>query len=221
MKKLWLLPYRKLLIARYFGPLLLWLVFMNSKELNGQQETPIVTRVEEDWELVVMEAEPDLAAPQIVTYMMPNKLDQEFLFTFHINHATLPDEMMGGLQIQSWTSPTSFRYKLQVGSQKLSWNTEVITWTQRMSVSSGYLYYSIRDFQSASFGDYEYDNNLRMRISTAMTSLSNYTWEDSIKESGVTFAENRVHFLKLKRVRCYSSSGLIKEVQLDLDVQSK
>ncbi len=199
---------------------ILIVVFALPSNLNAQSED-VVTCVEEDWELLVTEAEPSLSAPQLVMVMMPQKSAPDLLFSFHINHATLPDESMGGLQVQAWSSPTQNWYKVQLGTDKLSWNTELVHWTQRMSVEPDYLRFAVRNFKSSSFGSYDSSSSLRMGMLSKLTDLNGYQWEDSISNSGVSFAENRVHHLKLKKVRLFGEQGLIREIIVDQIVDSE
>jgi hypothetical protein len=63
------------------------------------------------------------------------------------------------------------------------------------------------DGQSDTWGSFGGTDPLHLNRTINLTDLSNYHTQTSVRNSGVTFASNRVASLVLKAVRGYSESG--------------
>jgi hypothetical protein len=53
-------------------------------------DSPVVTKVEEDWELQVATPDPDGNAPQVITVISPNATIDAVHAVFELNHITQP-----------------------------------------------------------------------------------------------------------------------------------
>ena len=60
-----------------------------------------VFRVEEDWELIVGDADASINAPQVTVTISPWDMGYGYC-AFDVNYHTQPDYSAGGLQIHTW-----------------------------------------------------------------------------------------------------------------------
>jgi hypothetical protein len=169
-----------------------------------------VVRVDEDWELVVTEPDPNLAAPQIQTVMSPFQSLSGFYICFLVNHRNNPESAVGGLEVQFWYGDYQLGAR-RLEREELQISNETVSWTQRLMIknvdSNPYICFRVVDGQSQSWGGFGGSEPLHMNLDTSHTNLSNYSSSFSIANSGVFFSSNRVARLVLKAVRGYDESG--------------
>src|SRR5690606_37881515 len=74
--------------------------------LLGASSSPAqsIVRIEEDWELHVVQPDVQMDAPQIRTTLLPFGDASDLLFQIDINHASFPSFQSGGLQIRVCTN---------------------------------------------------------------------------------------------------------------------
>ena len=170
-------------------------------------ESDSVTRVEEDWQLVVNEPDADCESPQFHTVMAPfNNADGLYEQTLWNYREIEDDYVAGGLQIQSWNGEEMHRARnLEYG--QLSIYEEVISWTQSLQVGGGYLTYSIYDGLSSTWGSFGKD--LSLATDADLTNLEGYTPDFSVSNSCVTYGANRVSSLTITEVRYYHEGELL------------
>lgn len=173
--------------------------------------TQDVTRVEEDWELVVEVPEPDQEAPQITTVISPySHLDNQHS-VFEINHATQPNYSVGGLQLQVWSGEDLIDHRRQRASVLLRTADEKVTWTSSMTLLDDFnwLRFEISNGQSTTWGTFGNNSELRRGTESSLHRLNGYSPAVSVENSRVGFASNRVKKLTLKKVRYYSDGELV------------
>ncbi len=190
-------------------------------EYETIQELPAsnVIAIEEDWELVVSEASVALSAPQIVTQMDSQSTDDPVTFYFLINHGTLPEESLGGMQVQAWRDEIPQKDKMAFAEKVFSHGNETVTWTQRIATVEGQMYYSIRNFSSLSFGNFVTNSDLQIKIATTASNLNKYSHLNSVQRSQISFASNRVNSMKLRKVRIHHQDGTVQELVVNLAVE--
>jgi len=172
-------------------------------------EAAEIVRVEEDWELVVSEPDPDNNAPQVTCVMSPAATTDSLHMALEINHKTMPDYEPGGVQLQVWNGETPVTSKNSPIQGVLQSAAETVRWTTKMSLADGLLTFEITDGSSTSWGAFGGQGYLKASVPTSATSLLTYSPESSRSKSGVGFAANRVETLVIKEVRYYSSLGLV------------
>jgi hypothetical protein len=168
-------------------------------------------RIEEDWQLVVQNPDPDTFAPQVTTTLAPKGNLDSLYAVFDLNLRALPSYVAGGMQLQLWngTDPVE-SVKSNTGSL-LENNGETVTWTQRMSVADGVLSFSIVNGNSQTWGNFGAGQSISVSGSIDLTNLNQYDPAVSVANSGIGFAANRVSSLTLVRVRAYSAEKLEAE----------
>jgi hypothetical protein len=186
------------------GPLL-----VAALPLTALGSQPIVA-VEEDWELVVGEPDAACQAPQVTSIMSPKADLQGRYFAFDLNHQSLPEFHGGGMQTQAWNYEEPDLSQNYPSDDTLQHDSETVTWTQRLSVSGGFLKFEVVNGDSVTWGHFG-GSPLTVSTVATMENLNSYDPAVSVANSGVGYASNRVHSLKLKAVRCYSAAGLVSE----------
>jgi hypothetical protein len=130
---------------------------------------------------------------------------------FTLNHRTLPDYSAGGMQLQVWNGATPLASKSHARDELLATGPETIQWTQQVQVDNGSLVFEILSGSSTTWGEFGGQGNLRVSVETTLDNLNGYSPQVSKAHSGISYANNRVNSLTLKRVRGYSESDLIIE----------
>lgn len=170
-----------------------------------------VTRVEEDWELVIGTPSPNSDAPQVTCLISPVENAGSVYATFIVNHHDEPSFVAGGLQLQAWNGKEILASKRHADQAVLVTPGETIRWTQAMSVENGNLVFETLKGVSNTWGNFGAEGAIKVGVPTQLLNLNKYDPKVSIANSSVSFAANRVQSLVLKRVRTYSAAGLIAE----------
>jgi hypothetical protein len=174
--------------------------------LEAQTPAVVPDQVEEDWELVV--GTPDIigVGPQITTSMSPVSDNSTPFFAFDLNYREYPSFQAGGMQIQVWDGDNVLSTSSK-GSAQFATPGETVTWTQRMSIDEGTVSYQVRNGQSTTWGSFGGSGQLKVSFSTSYDSLSGYSPDTSVSNSGVSWESNYVTSMRLVQVRYYDASG--------------
>jgi len=173
----------------------------------------VITRVEEDWELVV--AEPDIYsdAPQVTSVLSPFGHLESVYAAFEFNHRSQPQFTAGGVQVQVWNGEEPLANRPSEFTNKLQFSGETVRWTQVMELNGGQLHFEIANGSSTSWGEFGTGHSLRVSVASSLSTLSGYSSSVSVDSSGVGYAGNRVTSVTLKRVRRYLvNNDLLDEV---------
>ena len=166
----------------------------------------LVTKVEEDWELVLNEPSAENAAPQVTCAISPLGHFDAVYANLELNHGTLPAYSAGGLQLQAWNGETWLTVR-DYDNTTLHNTGEVLTWTTRMFLSPGVLTFRVANGNSTSWGAFGSGGNIKLSLNTTLTSLNAYNPDLSVSHSGIGYGSQRVQSLKLKKVCYYDSAG--------------
>lgn len=180
--------------------------------------SPRVVSVEEHWELRLAHPDQDLSAPQTTMVTSPDGDLEGTHFLFTINHQTDPDYVPGGLQVQHWEGGDLVT-STAAGVGPLSFQEEVVTWVQRVTLDDGHLKFQVRDGESETWGGFGGDD-LSVTTSTSLSSLNGYRPGVSITESQVSYAENRVESLILTKLVWVTDDGEVHELNAPIAVDT-
>jgi hypothetical protein len=172
-------------------------------------DLPNVTRIEEDWELVIAAPSPNSDAPQITCTVSPLRDVDSFHATFIVNNHDVPTFAAGGLQMQAWNGKTLLASKRAPNQAVLATPGETIRWTQVMRLTDDGLQFQVVNGSSTTWGNFGNDWTLQTTVDAGLANLNGYSPDISAQQSGVSYAGNRVQSLTLKRVRAYSANGLL------------
>ena len=166
-----------------------------------------VQKIEEDWELVVIEPTTVSVGPQVSCVISPvNNIDSTYA-NLEVNYGTLPDFMEGGLQLQAWSDEEWLSVRDMAGTT-LQNEGETVTWTTRMWLQGGKINFKIADGNGTSWGNFgDTIDNIKLSLNTSLLTLSGYNTAVSVANSGVGFGGQRVASLKIKKVRYYDGFG--------------
>lgn len=166
-----------------------------------------IVRVEEDWELVVDVPEANSVSPQVTCVISPFGGIESVYAAFLLNAQTLPDFVAGGLQLQVWDGEAPQSDRKFPNAEVLTQAGETIRWTQSMEVVDGLLQFEITDGSSSTWGNFGGQGYLKATVNTTLHNLNYYSPDVSASNSKVSYADNRVVSLKLKKFRVFLSTG--------------
>ncbi len=177
-----------------------------------------IERIEEDWELHVLQPDAQLDAPQVTMTMLP--FDSNVYLQIDWNHATYPEFSRGGFQVRACTDTTCLTSTRVQEGTVLSHAAEIVSWTQVVQRVEGGFLFGIENGTSTSFGNFGGPSTF-VAISDSQSgapSLNAYNPSDSAENSGVTFARNRVAWLRFKKARVFLSTGDVLEWTFNTDL---
>lgn len=175
----------------------------------AQESIPPYNRIEEDWELIVGEPDPDTHAPQLINVISPTGDSSGKYGILELNHSTQPEYFEGGLQLQIWSGDECRDYATTTDSSLLNITGETITYTLSMALSYGLLRFRVKNGTSTTWGSFG-GSNLYVSTPSTVANLSGYSTAVSVAKSRVAFAGHRVEKFSLKQVRYYIDSDVVK-----------
>ncbi|HSW44583.1 MAG TPA: hypothetical protein VLM89_03325 [Phycisphaerae bacterium] len=165
-----------------------------------------VIRVEENWYLMLNEANGALNAPQYHTVMSPTG-DLDGVYAQIVwNYREAPEYRAGGLQVQLWDDGELACYKSD-REVPLSRSVEIIRWKQVLETNGQVVSFSIPFGQSGTWGSF--GQGLTLSLAGGPADLSGYSPDVSVGNASVTFGSNRVNILGISSVSYYGPNGLI------------
>jgi hypothetical protein len=179
-----------------------------------------VVMVEEHWELTVGGPEFEKSCPQVSLVMSPHEDLSCDYFIFTINHATFPNFVAGGLQLQRWHEDEVMEVDDAPEQEVLNHDDEVISWKQRMWLDDGQLKMKVYDGTSQTWGTFGGWHELRITHPTSLSRLNDYRPAVSINESGITYAGNRVSSLVLKKLIWKTEDNAYFELNAPIDIDT-
>src|SRR2546421_197576 len=103
---------------------------------------PYVTKVEENWSVLVNQPDSNRASPQVSTQMARSPYAARFC-NFHINSCDVPTFSIGGWQLQVWKGSTNLTFQNSPNQPVMATNNELVTWTQYIRRNGSSLYFGI------------------------------------------------------------------------------
>jgi hypothetical protein len=195
---------------------------LSASSLRAQTVGGDVYRVEEDWQLVVNEPDTINNGPQVTCTISPANMGTAYC-AFDINYHTQPDYDAGGLQLHTWDPNDPIAYANSNKHDMMQTSGETVSWTLRMTLSSGRLSFRVMNGQSQTWGSFGgTGDGLHLYLPTALPNLNTYDPTVSLQNSGVCFASNQVVSLTLMAVRYYDANhNLISQNNTPQSVQSQ
>ncbi|MDX1963412.1 MAG: hypothetical protein SFX18_09680 [Pirellulales bacterium] len=212
-------PRQKLFPGILLG-LLCWGAWLSlSPPCQSSEPAVNVTMIEEDWELVVHNPDPNITAPQISCVMSTDGTLDHLHAVLELNCHSQPEFSPGGIQLQVWNGDQLVAVQNHSNRGALANNSETIRWTMRMKLHDDNVTWSVRDVTSQTWGDFS--SGLSVSAEAGQNHLNNYSAAHSQAKSGIGFASNRVHSLKITRVRRYAGTTLVDEQSQPLIVHEQ
>ena len=181
--------------------------------VQAQAPAVDVYRVEEDWELIVTNADFNSNAPQVTCTISPANMATAYC-AFDINYHTQPDYQAGGLQIHTWDPTDPIEYANSSHTGVMAGSSETVTWTQTMTLdpNAGSIVFQVINGQSQTWNNFggtkgANPGHLYLTLPTALSNLNSYDSNVSLDNSGVSFGGNLVVSQTLIAVRYYDVNG--------------
>ena len=179
-----------------------------------------IVSIEEHWELSVGRPTPDRSSPQASMVMAPGLDLNSTFFIFTLNHKSLPDFSAGGMQVQKWEGENLQDIHNGPQAGTLDREEETISWTQRMTIQNGLLSYEILNGSSQTWSTFGGEGYLKMSTATSLNNLNNYRVANSLGESEVGYAGNRVESLLLRKLRWVTDDGEVHELHSPIAIDT-
>lgn len=201
------------LLTRLCQSWLFWIavitIGVETAETRG--EAPLGTkRIEQDWrvQLYSVSDPSELTAPLFVAgFAIPNTA---ILFLITWNHRDQPDMEEGGIQMQLWRRESLLTIEQVVTPpwrEKLSSNSEVVTWTQEIRIEGRDHVFSVKNIVGTTWGTIPGPYTLRRSYLLLAPPLELYSYQEIAKESGITMGTNRFARLAILQTRFYDAAG--------------
>ncbi len=166
-----------------------------------------VVRVDEHWELELIEPDGDRLAPQFHTVMSPFGHLDSFYTQNTWNYQELPYFTPGGFQVQGWLNDDVIDLK-SFDLPEFSNTAETVTWTQVMAISGPQTLAAVVNANSSTWGAFGGFSSLITGL-PSLPNLNEYSPEVSIANSWITYGANRVVHLRITRVDYTTSDGYV------------
>jgi len=128
---------------------------------------------------------------------------------FSLNYQDFPNFVPGGLQARIVRGDATLASSVQ-GSAQFQTAGETITWTQRLTLSGGTLYFKITNGQSTTWGPFgEHHSRLSVNTASQIDNMDKYDPGLSVSNSRPSFGMNRVASMTLLQVRYYQGQTLL------------
>jgi hypothetical protein len=183
------------------------------------QSVPQVVGVEEDWEAVLGEPDPEKSSPQILTWMSPTQSLDGQHFGVDLNLVQRPDFSSGGFQVRAFEDEVVVDNTFSENGDKLSYPGEIIRWTQKMFLFNNQIYCEVTNGSSQSWGAFGGPATRVSFLNAEVSNLNTYSPNRSLEWSGVGYGANRVEHLRLKTVRLFTSDGNVQSVPINAEIQ--
>ncbi len=189
-------------------------VMANSTKANDASAV-VVVRIEEDWEMKLIEPAPDNSSPQVTFFTYPNEDDADLYFQTQMNYAAESDFSGGGFHVAAVHSDAYLDQARSGNRQGLSTDTDTIVWTKVMAVFNGKLVFAIKDGHCTDWGSFGGPEYLVEMPLDGNENLGRYRWEQSLDAIDIGFGANRVESIELRNVRIYYSNGQIETLDVN------
>jgi hypothetical protein len=178
--------------------------------LAGLATAQDIVRVEEDWELVLGQPDPNLCGPQVVTAMSPLANLDTTHFTLEVNHRSVPYWTAGGISMHQWNGEQRVQSYDRDDRSVMNSENEVVRWTQYMYIETGNkLVFEVQNGTSTTWGPFGFSGLFKVKANWNQVHINSYSPAVSIAASGSAYAGNRVQSLILKEVRLTLSDGSV------------
>lgn len=166
-----------------------------------------VTRVEEDWKIIVDNPSPETDSPQLTLVFGPSDPESGTHAIFELNHSTQPDFWEGGMQLQCWWGEQLLGYKNQHHPAELYHENETITFTTGTSIAENRIRMDVTNGHSQSFGDFGGETYLRISVVTNRANLDDFDPDFSLTHSRCGWGSNHVRKFCRTAIRYYNADG--------------
>lgn len=171
--------------------------------------------------MLVTQPDAALDAPQVTTTMVPFSGQDDLLLQVDLNYGTRPTFTAGGIQVRACIEDDRYQQTRVLAGLRLEHASETVDWTQVVQLAENGFFLSLANGSSDTWGDFGGTSTaIYVKYSTigGSFSLDDYNPQAFLENSGMTYANNRVSHLRLKKIRVYRANGQVSEHTLNHDV---
>ncbi len=143
------------------------------------------------------------------------------LLQVDLNYGTSPSFSTGGIQVRACIEDDCFQQARVLDGIRLEHASETVDWTQVVQLTENGFSFGIVNGSSDTWGNFGGTSTaiyVKYSAIGGSFSLDSYEPQASLDNSGVTYANNRVGHLRLKKIRVHLANGQISEYTLNRDV---
>ena len=175
------------------------------------EDPPItIARIEEDWEMKLLEPDPASSSPQVTFFTRPSEHDPNRYFQTQMNYATDEEFSGGGFHVASVIDDSYFDEARSSTRRGLTSSNDTIVWTTVMAKQNDEIVFAIKNGHCSDWGDFGGVDFLVSMPAASTENLNNYRPEQSLETVDIGFGGNRVESIMLKTIRVYYSHGVTK-----------
>tara|TARA_R110002049_G_scaffold2750_9_gene22369 strand:- start:40074 stop:40727 length:654 start_codon:yes stop_codon:yes gene_type:complete len=204
--------------ASVIGGILLGWFAISSERCHA--DSPVIWKVEEDWELVINEPEDNTNSPQVTFFVTPSSLFGSTYFQLQMNYHADEDYSAGGFHVAAVRGDEIVDETRSQNQSLLTTDGDVIRWTSVAAVVNNKLLFAVKDGHCESWGDFGGPEYLVEMPALATQTFANYSHTQSSAATDIGFGGNRVSSVKLKRVRMFDSVGGVATITIPDPPQS-
>lgn len=171
---------------------------------------PKLIRVEEDWVALVRNPDDKIASPQVLICLTPDGTFEADYALLELNHASQPDWLAGGIQLQGWKGDVNTSILNAPTEAVLARYYDKILLTTVIAIGDGHTEFAIKNGRSRTWGKFTNVWPVSVKVPSLRSDLSGYTREASVKNTHVTHGAHRVEMMYQRKVRYYYSDGTSK-----------
>jgi hypothetical protein len=176
----------------------------------GEEPPVTIVRIEEDWEMKLLEPDPENNSPQITFFTRPSEDDPSRYFQTQMNYAADEEFSGGGFHVAAVLGDAYFDEARSSTRQRLASSNDTVVWTTVMAKQSDEIVFAIKNGHCVDWGDFGGVDFLVRLPAESIENLNNYHPEQSLESIDVGFGGNRVDYIMLKSIRVYYSHGVTK-----------
>ncbi|QDT06123.1 hypothetical protein K227x_45300 [Rubripirellula lacrimiformis] len=168
-----------------------------------------VWKIEEDWEMVILQPDPQSNSPQVSFTTSPSTEVDDVYFQLQMNHS---DSAGGGIHVAAVLDDKIVDESQSDIRSALSIDGDHVSWTTVMAVIDDRICFAVKDGYGQDWGNFggpEYVVRMQRRD---ILDLSKYRPINSLDSVDINFGANRISSSKMLKVRLYYTSGNVVEL---------
>ncbi|MEO2048960.1 MAG: hypothetical protein ABGX16_20580 [Pirellulales bacterium] len=184
-------------------------------------EAANIVSIEELWELSIGKPTPDRSSPQTSMLMSPHEDLKSTYFMFTLNHKSFPNFSAGGMQVQEWDGDNVWHIQNGPQTGTMGHENETVNWSQILEIHDGLLTFEVLNGSSQSWNSFGGQGYLKLSTSTGLRNLNGYRLYNTLGESEVGYAGNRVQTLVLKKLIWVTDDNEVHELLAPIAIDTE
>ena len=176
---------------------------------SASENTPAIDRIEEDWEMNLIEPAPQNNSPQVTFFIKPSLQEDTSYFQIQMNYAAKDSYSAGGFHVAAVSEEVYVDEARSGTRQGLSIDRDTISWTNVMAVIDHQLFFAIKNGHCTDWGAFGGPEYLVKMPAGTIEDLTEYHPNQSVADVDIGFGGNRVSTIELKTVRAYYRDGTV------------